>query len=119
MGTPPASWVACQACSGLPLQHWPEGLSPAEAPPYANVFTWWRHAATHAALASAWVHSGLQASMTQLLPPELCGAPDGWAQEQAEKLFSPLHATTLPLSSAVFQTRMEQLHSDLAAQHTT
>ena len=55
---------------------------------------------------------------TQLLPPELRGARDGWEHEQAEKLFGPLHATTLPLSSAAFQTGMEQLRSNLAAQHT-
>ena len=55
---------------------------------------------------------------TQLLPPgELHGARDGWAQEQAKKIFAPLHAMTLPLSSAAFQTGMDQLHSDLAAQH--
>ena len=65
-------------------------LSPAKAQPYANVFTWWRHAATCAASAGAQVHSGLQTSTTQLLPPELQGACDGWAQEQAEKIFGPL-----------------------------
>ena len=92
-------------------------LSPAEAQPYANVFTWWRYAATHAVSAGAQARSGLQTSTTQLLPPELHGAHDGWVQEQAEKIFSPLHATTLPLSSTAFQTRMEQLCSDLVAQH--
>ena len=65
-------------------------LAPAKAQLYINVFTWWRHAATHAALAAAWPCSGLQASTTQLLPPELCGAHDGWAQEQADKIFAPL-----------------------------
>ena len=72
----------------------------------------------HTASTSARAHSGLQASTMQLLPPELHGACDGWVQEQAKKLFGPLHATTLLLSSAAFQTRMEQLCSDLAAQHT-
>ena len=94
-------------------------LSPAEAQPYADVFTWWRHAATCTASAGARACSGLQASMTQLFPPELLGARDGWALEQAKKLFGPLHAMTLPLSSAAFQTGMEQLRSNLAAHHTT
>ena len=94
-------------------------LSPAEAQLYANVFAWWRHAATQAVLAGAQACSGLQTSTTQLLPPELCGAHDGWVQEQAKKIFGPLHAMTLPLSSATFQTGMEQLqHSNLVAQHT-
>ena len=58
-------------------------------------------------------------STTQLLPLELHGAHDGWVQDQAEKIFAPLHALMLLLSSAAFQTGMEQLHSDLAAQHAT
>ena len=66
-----------------------------------------------------WPRSGLQASTTQVLPPELRGARDGWAQEQTDKIFTPLCATTLPLSNAAFQTGMEQLRSDLAAQHAT
>ena len=94
-------------------------LGPTEALPYANIFIWWRHAATHVASAAAWPCSGLQAPTTQLLPPKLYGAHDGWAQEQAEKIFAPLHAMTLLLSSAAFQTGMEQLQLDLAAQHTT
>ena len=70
------------------------------------------------ALAGAQACSGLQTSTTQLLPlPELWGAHDRWAQEQAEKIFGPLHATLLLLSSVAFQTGMEQLHSNLAAQH--
>ena len=94
-------------------------LTLAEAQPYADVFAWWRHAATRAASAGAWARLGLQASTTQLLPPELWGAHNGWAQEQVKKLFGPLRATTLPLlSSAAFQTGMEQLRSDLAAHHT-
>ena len=92
-------------------------LSPAEAQPFADVFIWWRHAATHAASAGTRARLGLQTPTTQLLPPELRGAHDGWAQEQAEKIFGPLHTTTLPLSSTAFQTGMEQLRSDLAAQH--
>ena len=52
-------------------------LAPAEAQLYIDIFTWWRHAATHAALAAAQPHSGLQALTTQLLPPKLCGAHDG------------------------------------------
>ena len=84
-------------------------LSPVEAQPYADVFTWWRHAAMCTASASAQARLVLQSSTTQLLPPELHGARDGWAQEQAEKIFTPLHATMLPLSSAAFQTGMEQL----------
>ena len=67
--------------------------------------------------ASAWACSGVQVSTTQLLSPELHGAHDGWVHEQAEKIFVPLHAMTLPLSSVAFQTGMDQLHSDLAAQH--
>ena len=95
-------------------------LSPVEAQPFADVFIWWRHAATRAASAGTWARSGLQASTTtQLLPLELRGAHDGWAQEQAEKIFGPLCAMTLPLSSVAFQTGMEQLRSDLAAQHAT
>ena len=94
-------------------------LSPAEVQPFANVFVWWRHAAMHAALTGTRARSGLQTSTTQLVPPELWGAHDGWAQEQAEKIFGPLCATTLPLSSTAFQTGMEQLHSDLVAQHAT
>ena len=43
------------------------------------------------ALAGAQARSGLQTSTTQLLPPELSGAHDGWVQEQAEKIFGPLH----------------------------
>ena len=93
-------------------------LTPAKAQPYVDIFTWWRHAATCTASAGAQTRLGLQASTTQLLPPELWGACDGWVQEQTEKLFGPLHATTLPLSSAAFQTGMEQLRSDLAAQQT-
>ena len=73
----------------------------------------------HVASASAQAHSGLKASTTQLLPPKLYGACDNWAQEQAEKIFTPLHAMMLPLSSTAFQTGMEQLRSDLAAQHAT
>ena len=94
-------------------------LGPVEAQPYTDVFTWWRHAATRMALASARAHSGLQVLTTQLLPPELCGAHDGWAQEQAKKILAHLHATMLPLSSTAFQTGMEQLQSDIAAQHAT
>ena len=94
-------------------------LGPVEAQPYTDIFTWWRHAATHAVSAGAWAHLGLPLSTTQLLPPELHGAHDSWVQEQAEKIFTPLHATMLPLSSAAFQTGMEHLHSDLAAQHAT
>ena len=84
-------------------------LGPVEEQPYADVFIWWRHAAMHAASADAWARSGLQASTTQLLPPELHGAHDGWAQEQAEKIFAPLRAMMLLLSSVAFQTGMEQL----------
>ena len=62
---------------------------------------------------------GVAASTTQLLPPELHGAHDSWAQEQAEKIFAPLYAMMLPLSSTAFQMGMEQLRSDLAAQHAT
>ena len=61
----------------------------------------------------------LQVSTTQLLLSELRGARDGWVQEQAKKIFDPLHAMTLPLSSTAFQTGMDQLRSDLAAQHAT
>ena len=71
----------------------------------------------HMASAGAGACLGLQASTTQLLPLELRGARDGWAQEHAEKIFGPLHATLLPLSSATFQTRMEQLCANLVAQH--
>ena len=93
-------------------------LGPVEAQPYSNIFAWWRHATTLAALAGAWDHSGLQVSTTQLLSPKLCGAQDGWVQEQAKKIvLAPLHAMTLPLSSITFQTGMDQLHCDLAAQH--
>ena len=94
-------------------------LGPAKAQPYSDVFAWWRHAATHTVLAGAWACLGLQVSTTQLLPPKLCGDCDSWAQEQAKKIFAPLHAVTLPLSSITFQTGMDQLHSDLAAQHAT
>ena len=94
-------------------------LTPAEAPLYINVFTWWRHAATCAASAAAQPHSGLQALTSQLLPLELCGACDSWAQEQADRIFTLLCAATLLLSSAAFQTSMEQLRSDLVAQHAT
>ena len=94
-------------------------LGPIKAQPYANIFTWWRHATMHVASASAQAHSGLKASTTQLLPPKLYGACDNWAQEQAEKIFTPLHAMMLPLSSTAFQMGMEQLRSDLAAQHAT
>ena len=94
-------------------------LGPVKAQPYADIFTWWRHATTHAVPAGAQACSGLQVSTTQLLPPELHGAHDGWAQEQAKKIFAPLHAMMLPLSSAAFQTGMEQLCSDLEAQHAT
>ena len=62
---------------------------------------------------------GLQVSTTQLLLPELHGAHDGWAYEQAETIFAPLHAVTLLLSSVAFQTGMDQLCSDLATQHAT
>ena len=72
-----------------------------------------------AASAGAWAHSCLQVSTTQLLLLELCGAHDGWTQEQAEKVFAPLHAMTLPLSSITFQTGIDQLHSDLAASMPT
>ena len=84
-------------------------LGPAEALPYADVFMWWRHATTRVASAATQPCSGLQASTTQLLPPELCSAHDGWAQEQAEKIFTPLRAMMLPLSSTAFQMGMEQL----------
>ena len=94
-------------------------LSPAEVQPYANIFTWWRHAAMHVASVGAWARSGLQTATTQLLPPELCGAHYRWAQEQAEKIFGPLHATSLLLSSIAFQTGMEQLCSNLAVQHAS
>ena len=72
-----------------------------------------------ASLAGTQACSGLQVSTTHLLPPEICGAHDGWAQEQAEKIFAPLHAMTLLLSSITFQTGMDQLCSDLATQHAT
>ena len=70
----------------------------------------------HAASASAQVCSGLQVSTTQLLSPKLCGAHDGWAHE---KIFLPLCAVALLLSSAAFQTGMDQLHLDLATQYAT
>ena len=137
VGTPNMSNSSCRCAILLPVkwhtrlvQNHPFGiglkafydsfltpLSPAEVQPYADVFIWWRHAATHAASAGARARSGLQTSTTQLLPPELRGAHDRWAQEQAKKIFGPLHATSLPLSSAAFQTGMEQLRSNLAAQH--
>ena len=96
-------------------------LGPAKAQPYSDIFTWWRHATTCAVLAGAQACSGLQHQVptTQLLLPELHGAHDGWVQEQAKKFFAPLHTMTLPLSSIAFQTGMDQLHSDLAAQHAT
>ena len=94
-------------------------LSPAEVQPFANVFIWWRHAATRTASAGTQARSGLQTLTAQLLPPELRGGHDGWAQEQAEKIFGPLHAMTLPLSSTAFQAVMEQLRTDLATQHAT
>ena len=94
-------------------------LGPAKAQSYSDVFAWWRHATMHAASAGAHAHSGLQVSTTQLLPPELHGGDNGWAQEQAKKIFAPLHAMTLLLSSVAFQTGMDQLRSDLAAQHAT
>ena len=94
-------------------------LGPVKAQPYANVFTCWRHAAMHAVSAGAQACSGLQVSTTQLLPPELCGACDGWVQEQAKKISTPLHAMTLLLSSTAFQTGMDQLRSDLATQNAT
>ena len=93
-------------------------LSPAEAQPYTDVYTWWRHATMCAASASAWAHSGLQVSTTQLLSPELHGTHDGWAQEQAKRIFVPLRAVTHPLSSVTFQASMDQLHTNLATQHT-
>ena len=65
-------------------------LSPAEAQFYTDIYTWCRHAAMHTALAGAWAHSGLQVSTTQLLSPKLHRAHDGWAQEQAKRLFMPL-----------------------------
>jgi hypothetical protein len=92
-------------------------LSPAEAQPYTDVYTWWRHAATRAASAGTRARSGLQVSTTQLLSPELRGTRDGWAQEQAERILAPLRAVAHPLSSIAFQASMDQLRSDLAAQH--
>ena len=58
--------------------------------PYTDVVNWWRHAATRAALAGAWVHSGLQVSTAQALLLALCANCNGWAQEQVERLFKPL-----------------------------
>ena len=84
-------------------------LSPAEAQPYTNVYTWWRHATMCAALAGTQACLGLQVSTTQLLSPKLHGTCDGWAQEQAERIFVPLRAVTHPLSSVVFQASMDQL----------
>ena len=95
----------------------PLGL--AKAQPYSDIFTWWRHAAMHAALAGTQACLGLQVSTTQLLSPKLHGAHDGWAHKQAKKIIMPLHTVTLPLSSVAFQMGMDQLHSDLATQHAT
>ena len=93
-------------------------LSLAEAQPYSDIYIWWRHASTCTASASAQACSGLQVSTTQLrLLPKLHGAHDGWAQEQAERILMPLHSVAHPLSSATFQTSMDQLHLDLAAPH--
>ena len=47
-------------------------LAPNQAQLYADVFVWWRHAATHSAPAGC-PRSGLQLSTTQLLSPELWG----------------------------------------------
>ena len=58
--------------------------------PYADVQTWWRHAATRATSARAQACSGLQATTAQALPPALHVNHDGWAQEQVEHLFEPL-----------------------------
>ena len=94
-------------------------LGPAEARPYTDVYTWWQHAATWAALAGTRARSGLQVSTTQLLLPELHGTHDGWVQEQAEHILVPLQAVAHLLSSVAFQVGMDQLRSDLAAQHAT
>ena len=122
VGTPNMSTSSCRCMILLPVkwhvrlaQGYPFGISlkafysaflaplnPIKAQPYANVFTWWRHATMRAAPAGAWAHSGLQASTTQLLPPKLCGAHDGWVQEQAKKIFTPLYAMMLSLSSTTF-----------------
>ena len=82
-------------------------LSLAEAQnPYSNVYTWWRHATMCTASASTWAHSGLQVSTTQLLSaPKLCGSHDGWAQEQAKRIFTPLHCGPL-----VVQCRIPNWH---------
>ena len=91
-------------------------LGPAEAQLYAEVFAWWRHAATRSAPGGR-ARLGLQLATTQLLSPELRGTRDGWAQEQVGGIFEPLHHAVLPLSSVAFQAGMDQLQSDLAAQH--
>ena len=91
-------------------------LGPAEAQLYTDVFAWWKHAATRSAPGGR-ARSGLQLATTQLLSPELRGTRDGWAQEQVSRIFEPLHRAVLPLSSVAFQAGMDQLRSDLAAQH--
>ena len=77
--------------------------------PYADVQTWWRHAAMHATLARARAHSGLQVTTAQALPPALHVNHDGWAQEQVECLFEPLRAGALLLSSEAFKAGMQLL----------
>ena len=62
---------------------------------------------------------GLQVSAMQLLSPKLHGTCDGWAQEQAKHILEPLQAVAHALLSVAFQAGMEQLQSDLAAQHAT
>ena len=56
-------------------------LNLAKAQPYTNIFTWWRHATMHAALASTQAHLGRQVFTTQLLPPKVHGTHNGWVQE--------------------------------------
>ena len=90
-------------------------LSLAEAQPYSD-YIWWRHATMCTVSAGTQACLGLQVSTTQLLSPKLHGAHDGWAQEQAEWILAPLLAMAHPLSSAAFQTGMDQLRTDLAAQ---
>ena len=68
-------------------------LSPLQAimgQPYTDVQTWWRHAATRAALTGAQACLGLQVATAQAFLPALCTNHDGWAQEQVEHILKAL-----------------------------
>ena len=86
--------------------------------PYADVFTWWRNATTHAMVAWAWAHLGLQVSTAHALSPALHGNheaghrsrlhascnPFGWLQDESPHPRLSVQLLKLPSTSQMHPT---------------